>query len=76
MPEKRKPYKEGPLISVDVSKSSVTYQAWIGFRDPYCKPRKAKMSRSGQNGQPRLLDHSGMLLHEREGRGPRRPLGL
>lgn len=47
MKEKRRPYKDGPVISVDVSKSSVTYQGWVSFRDPYCKPRKAKMSRSG-----------------------------
>ena len=47
MGEKKSPYKDGPLISVDVSKAALHYQGWRGFRDPHSKPRKCPMTRSG-----------------------------
>lgn len=51
--------KEGPSISIDVSKSNFTFQGWTAYGAPFCKARKADMTRSGLGEVKALADELG-----------------
>ena len=51
--------KEGPSISVDVSKSGVAYQGWLSYGKPHGKARKADMTRTGLSAIKALADDLG-----------------